>query len=693
MRPLSFGIRSCRYGIVGVCVLFFLLLTGCGSEDPSADSDANIHGENDVEIGPDAGPADDVESIPDAGPTDDVETVPDAAPADDVETEPDADPDPVDDVETDTGPESENACGGTEELDAEPGEPCEDGAGQWGCDGENEVVCEIEENACGGTEELDVEPGEPCEDGAGYWVCDGDDELVCDIDANACGGTAELDGEPGESCEEGAGEWVCDGDDAVVCEVGENACGGTAELDGEPGESCEGGAGEWVCDGDDAVVCEVDENACGGTAELDGEPGESCEEGAGEWVCIAENQVVCEIEENACGGTEELDGEPGESCEDGSGEWVCDGDNAVVCDIETNACGGTEELDHEPGESCNDDAGQWVCDGDDTVTCAEDESNACGGTEELDGEPGTECGDCGSWECDGADAVTCTGTVDLQTDDEHCGQCDEACSSEQTCNAGQCEEVSTFACEVDDEFYGQIGTGDEIDNAGGTPTTGPFTHHSGLGDIIAEVEDVLDGYSSDEISNQVIDIEFDETIEIDGATVTAVEYRSDTNYWLGDADAGVYFRAHEDNPVDAEPSVGDRVSFDVDGVEIFHGTLQLNDYSDWTIIDNDTPVSFIELDDQQLDTDEHYGRIVRMAGELTDTSWSCAGDTCFVMNYGPNGEYETTFKTRSSFVYPGDCITYIGPIKSHPRFYVDGAEAQVDAGDGPNFGWDWHSVD
>ena len=440
--------------------------------------------------------------------------------------------------------------------------------------------------------------------------------------------------------------------------------------------------------GGDAGVDE--ENDCGGTEELDGEPGDSCEDGAGQWECVTENEVACHIEENACGGTEELDAEPGESCEDGAGEWECEGDDEVVCVLETNSCGGTDELDGEPGEPCDGGDGVWNCDGDDAVTCTESENNVCGGTEELDGEPGTECDDCGTWACDGSNDVMCLGGVDLQNDVDNCGSCDNACDEEQVCNDGVCGDPP-FACDLNEEFYGQLGG--ESDNAGGEPTTDPFTHQSGLGEIIAEVEDALDDYTDEEISDQIIEIEFDDTIEVDGATVTAVEYISAANFWLGDADTGLYFRAAPEDPVDDEPNVGDRVSFDVDSVEVFHGTPQIREYANWEIDEEDTEVSYVELGDDELDLEEHHGRIVRLVGELTDTSWSCAGDVCFEMNYGLGGGFTTTFKTSSDFIYPGDCVTYIGPIRSFPRFYVDGAEPQVDAGDGPNFGWGWMSTE
>ncbi len=123
----------------------------------------------------------------------------------DADTDSDVDSDSDTDADTDTDVDSDVDSDADLDEEALP------------CDG-NPV------NACGGCSELEALPGEPCDEdcGGGVYDCDGPDALTC-LGAdppNSCGGCSELAHEPGDSCCDGRSEWECRGADSVECRSG-----------------------------------------------------------------------------------------------------------------------------------------------------------------------------------------------------------------------------------------------------------------------------------------------------------------------------------------------------------------------------------------------------------------------------------------------------------------------------------------
>lgn len=272
------------------------------------------------------------------------------------------------------------------------------------------------------------------------------------------------------------------------------------------------------------------------------------------------------------------------------------------------------------------------------------------------------------------------------------------CDDGETCEDGECvSEEIVYDCSLHAWFTGPIGEREEVLGTGGEPTTDPFTHSAGLQDILDEIEAAVAEAEADpgiDIATEVIDIEFDDPIEITEATVTATGLWNKSIFWLGDADAGLYFRVDQEEELSEGAKVGDKVSFVAEGLKLFRGTPQISVYSDWTVVEEGTDVSYIELDDEELDIDLHYGRLVRLHGQLTANSWECGSTgnvtyTCFEAIYGPDGEQTTVYRTPSSFDEPGDCFTFLGPIGSFPNRYVEGAEPQIDLSQSPKFGDAW----
>lgn len=316
-----------------------------------------------------------------------------------------------------------NACGGTSELRAQPGDGCGCG-GTWTCVG-TDVVCRggSGENACGGCDTLDALPGYPCrisEQREGIWQCDGAEGLVCGV-GNACGGGDALPssaGRPGEACETacGPGQWVCEGLAGIECRetMPCNGCGGADRLSGAPGAPC--GAlrdGAWRCVGRDAVRCEgaTTPNVCGGAEVLGDSPGDICGEGR-RYLC-ADGRLECALVlpdgvRNDCGGDvllSDVPGRPCGSCE--AGEWLCAGRNALRCSVpesaQRNVCGGCGLLDGAVGAPCGVCGdGRLECEADaESLRCRGDSQrvNTCGGCGDLSADPGDACGSCGTYAC------------------------------------------------------------------------------------------------------------------------------------------------------------------------------------------------------------------------------------------------------------------------------------------------------
>lgn len=368
------------------------------------------------------------------------------------------------------GARTPNACGGCGLLSRSVGDACgECDSGTWQCDPQSvdRLVCEgsTGRNACQGCGVLEQEPNQVCQtdDGViGISRCVNLDATRCvGPDSNACGGTEPLElGAPLDSCgvcEQGF--YICAGLEALKCveeERGVNACGGCEQLNAEPGTSCSDCArGRWECVSDDPnrVECSAPVNLCGGCESLSAAPGEACGDDMVQ-VCETVDTVACvsnaDRHTNGCGGDNVLTDPPGEACGVcGGGQYVCLSPHDTTCvdDGVTNPCGGCSTLPGIPGTSCGFNS-LWRCvTGDlDALECEfVGPTNICGGEQRLENQPGDPCGACGAFECDGADALACAGSVDLMSDERHCGACDNACAHGEYCFAGVCEAPGVAA--------------------------------------------------------------------------------------------------------------------------------------------------------------------------------------------------------------------------------------------------------
>lgn len=268
------------------------------------------------------------------------------------------------------------------------------------------------------------------------------DGTACGDAANCSGGAATAQGacDGSGTCVPGtpiscAPYALCDGNDCATSCVDDNGCVSGSFCNGvnrcagdEPdGESCANGgqcqSGFCV----DGVCCD---GACDGACEacnLDGSVGACTTEddgstcGSGDICCTGECQECCSS--GTCANPEP----------------ICDGGVCVGCGNSSNCvAAGVGDL------CCAGSCATGVCCA--HAECTSDEAPDC-----LD----HDCVCVANSDAPCADGLTCCGAgcVNLQTNAQNCGACDEDCPGDQSCQGGVCGEVcgSDF-CPAPDEI-------------------------------------------------------------------------------------------------------------------------------------------------------------------------------------------------------------------------------------------------
>ncbi len=274
----------------------------------------------------------------------------------------------------------------------------------------------------------------------------------------------ELTGcEPGAECIEGycvhtGGSPITDtgGDADLDAEFEEDT-----DVEGEPDTEIECDPGESPCDGVcvDLLTDPRHCSSCGNECNVSGLGTAQCVDGD------------CEVD---CGDYDECEGE----CIDTSNDPGHCGECGDSCPLQ-HVC-----EDGECADACSE--GTTNCDG----SCVNTDSNPvyCGGCDgqcsfPSDADPICEAGHCG-FECksesdkpcgdqcidSSSPLVDCSGDcADLQADDDHCGSCDNECSSDESCSDGLCCEGETINCggactDTDSSVDHCGGCGDECDD-------------------------------------------------------------------------------------------------------------------------------------------------------------------------------------------------------------------------------------
>ena len=245
----------------------------------------------------------------------------------------------------------------------------------------------------------------------------------------------------------------------------------------------------------------------------------------------------------------------------------------------------------------------------------------------------------------------------------------------------------TDNCVVDAEFFGQTMSNAEF--SGGTAMEGNFPDDANIKAIyeFLDAQESLEG-----------EIFLNEPIQITGATIISTgfgAFNSVRRIWLQDSERGIFLYRRPgnapENPEEGVPEqafVGQKVSFQVDSLEVFSGTPQIRQFSNWTVDSENNPVYFEEIGDGPLVEEDHFLRNIRIAGRIGEReNPACGGgNQCYDFSYGPNEEYTITFRVGSAFnVFDGECLTFFGPAGAFPAPYDSREFAwQLDT---PNFAW------
>jgi hypothetical protein len=113
-------------------------------------------------------------------------------------------------------------------------------------------------------------------------------------------------------------------------------------------------------------------------------------------------------------------------------------------------------------------------------------------------------------------------------------------------------------------------------------------------------------------------------------------------------------------PTDAI-KVGDKVSFSATQLNSYAGISQAVLVSGFSVDSSDNDVPFTDLTGQDLPLDQ-LGKLVRVSGELTADNGGCGGSSiCYTLSHG---DKEVAFRSNSTFVDVGTCVTYFGPMGS-----------------------------
>ena len=226
-------------------------------------------------------------------------------------------------------------------------------------------------------------------------------------------------------------------------------------------------------------------------------------------------------------------------------------------------------------------------------------------------------------------------------------------------------------CELAEDFTGQVDVEASSEPDGGAPRFTPYdaTYDAGIDDAIAAVP--------------AEDTTVDATVTVTGATVIATDFFSDsvavprnrTRFWIADGQGAIGVELDFMNSAQEFPEtirVGSQISFETTKIRRSFGVGTIREARNWELVEVGQPV-YIRDVTAALTTDD-VGSLVRVHGTLTgepeccDSEAACANtertpNRCWDLSY-LDGSSTVRFRSNSSFLETGDCVTYVGPLTS-----------------------------
>jgi hypothetical protein len=224
-------------------------------------------------------------------------------------------------------------------------------------------------------------------------------------------------------------------------------------------------------------------------------------------------------------------------------------------------------------------------------------------------------------------------------------------------------DVVTANCVVDTNFTGQVSIDDTAEPNGGAPRLSPYdaSYDAGVGAVVAAA-----------LAANAAPFNTTEALTISNATVVATSFYNGSsdppttanrnNFWIADGTGAIEVELDFADPALDQPTfpirVGSRISLTTTLVENNFNAPRIRAATGWTLGDVDQEVYIYDATAELTAAD--VNRLVRVAGRIAGAGDTCGGRArCWTLDT-EFGDYE--LRSSSTFLEPGDCVTYVGPV-------------------------------
>ncbi len=203
-------------------------------------------------------------------------------------------------------------------------------------------------------------------------------------------------------------------------------------------------------------------------------------------------------------------------------------------------------------------------------------------------------------------------------------------------------------CGPDAGFFGPIGS----------PTITPYGFDANLNAVFAVIPATPDDINT--IENEGVFVP-DFPIQVNQAIVTATGFLPTRSFWVQDRNRAI--EVFLTNDLGSSVLPGQIVSFNASELTNYEGHPEITGIDSFFVHSSDNPVPYRQANSRELSIND-YGYIVKLGGELLPNPVPCGGTkTCYDLSHSG---HESILRSGSTFLAPGDCVTYAGPVRSFP---------------------------
>lgn len=214
-------------------------------------------------------------------------------------------------------------------------------------------------------------------------------------------------------------------------------------------------------------------------------------------------------------------------------------------------------------------------------------------------------------------------------------------------------------------FTGQVVGPEAAVPNGGTPSFTAPSNDSGIGAVKAAIAN----------GEAMVDLTITEAVVSATSFLSSRDVpASQTRFWIEDASGALEVSLPDEAAPPFDMQVGNVISFKVSAVS---ANGEITGASEWQLVNVDQPVYIFEPD-RPLTLDD-VGRNIRITGLLEGEPVSCGGSSrCW--NSFDYGQGAVILRSSSSFLSPGLCVTFVGPLRQF------NGDLQIDT-----INFDWHT--